>query len=158
LAVSVGREPRIQTTKRGKKLLLTVFVVVTHLRSGVRRSVTGSVNGLFGDLHVLVVDGARSRGVEGSLGDVGGGLLEDGAVARAVYCGGVDVDALLVNGAVAGAVNGRTGGADFFAVVGLEARAVFTLGDVDDGVVGAVSAIDLNAGLDDRRLGSGGAC
>lgn len=48
--------------------MLTVLVVVAHLEFRLR-SVTVSVNGLFNDVHLLVVGGTRSRGVIGGTGD-----------------------------------------------------------------------------------------
>jgi hypothetical protein len=113
------------------------------------RSVTGSVNGLFDNVHLLLVGGARCRGVNGGTGDVDR-LLEAGA-------GGGGVDGELVNvgggleaGAEAGAVDGGTGHRELLAVVGLDTGTILALSNVDDGVVRAVLGIELDA-----RLGVG---
>lgn len=76
-------------------------------------------------------------------------------MAGGVDGGLVDADGLLEDGAVAGAVNGGADYVDLVTVVGLEAGAVFTLGNVDDRVVGAVRPVELNAGLGVRGLGPG---
>ena len=131
--------------------MLTVLVVVAHLGFGLARSGTGSVNGLFDDLHVRLVGGTRSRGVDGVLVN-GGASLEAGAGDRGV-------DGELVNGGVglegrraeAGTVDGRAGYRELLAVVGLDAGTVLALSNVDDGVVRAVGGIVL-----DTRLGVGG--
>ena len=137
--------------------MLTVFVVVAHLGGFLAaRSGTGSVNGLFDDLHVRLVGGTRSRGVDGVLVNLGG-ALEAGA-------GGRGVDGELVNGGAgleagageAGAVNGRGGGGILLAVVGLDAGTVLALSYVDDGVVRAVVGIELDTRLGVGRLGSDG--
>lgn len=149
---------------------LTVFVVVTHLGFGAGSCVTGSVYGLFNNLLVLVVEGARSRSVDGGLAHVAGGLGR-GIVAGSVDGSLVDVDALGVSGSgAAGCVDGGlvdvnalgVGGASEVAVnsgagyllvtvAGLEAGAVFTFSNVDDRAVRTVRVIKFDA-----RLGVGG--
>jgi hypothetical protein len=126
---------------------MAVLVVVTHLGFGGGGSVTGSVDGLFGELDVrLVEDGARSRGVDGRLGHA------DRLFVRWEGTGGfdgglVDADGFLEGGAMMGNVNSNTGYLDFVLVVRLETGTVFTLSNVDDRVVGTVSSVDLNARL-----------
>lgn len=93
--------------------------------------VTGSLDGLLGDLHVLVVDGTLAGRVDGGI---------------------VNARSRLVVRRVARSVNGGTGYVNFLAVVGLEARAIFALGNVNGGAVVAVVrvAVDLKV-----RLGVG---
>lgn len=91
--------------------MLTFVVVVTHLGrfdSGnvvvvvLVRELARNLNSLFGDSHVLVVDGTNGRGrVDGGLVDVGGSLGEVRRVARGVNCL-VDTNSLLVNWAATG--------------------------------------------------------
>jgi hypothetical protein len=51
--------------------MLTVLVVVAHLGFlGGGSLVTGSVDGLFDDVYLLVVGRAGSRGVNGGAGDL----------------------------------------------------------------------------------------
>ena len=136
--------------------MLTVLVVVAHLGFGFARSGTGSVNGLFDNLHVRPDGGTRSRGVDGVLVNDGAGL-DAGARGRGV-------DGELVNGGAgleagageAGAVNGRAGGGVLLAVVGLDAGTVLALSYVDDGVVRAVVGIELDTRLGVGRLGAEG--
>lgn len=87
----------------------------------------GDLDSLVDDGHVLAIGTNRGRDVDGGLVNDGRGLLKRGRrVAGGVNCL-VDTDSLLVGGrAAAGcSVNGV---GDFFLVVGLETRAVFTLG------------------------------
>lgn len=137
-----------------QKSRLTVLVVVTHLGFGNGgRSVTGCVNGLFGDLDVrLVEDGARASGVDGGLSHADR-LLVDGKVAGSVDGSLVDVDGLLEGGAVDRDVDGGT---NFLTVVGLETRTVFTLSKVDHRVVGLVRLVEFNARLGISRVRSEG--
>jgi hypothetical protein len=132
--------------------VMAVLVVVAHL-GFLGRDVAGSVDGLFGDLNVRLVEGgARARGVYGRLASAVG-LLVNGKVAGAVDGGLVDTDALL-EGTVGRGVDGGTSYLNLVAVVGLEAGAVFTFGNVNDGVVGAVGVVDFNARLGVRGKGS----
>jgi hypothetical protein len=133
--------------------VMAVLVVVAHL-GFLGRDVAGSVNGLFGDLNVRPVEGgARARGVYGRLASAVG-LLVNGEVAGAVDGGFVDTDALLEGRTVGRGVDGGTSYLNLVAVVGLEAGAVFTFGNVNDGVVGAVGVVDFNARLGVRGKGS----
>jgi hypothetical protein len=50
--------------------MLTVLVVVTHLGFLGGSLATGSVDGLFDDVYLLVVGRAGSRGVNGGAGDL----------------------------------------------------------------------------------------
>lgn len=132
--------------------MLTVLAVVTHLGFFGVRSVTSGVDDVFGDAHVLVISRTRSRGVNrDSTGDVDF-LLVRGAEARAVNGRLADDGASLVGGTVGGTVNGGDGYAGFFAVVALDAGTVLALGSVNDRVVRAVGAVDLNARLGVGRL------
>jgi hypothetical protein len=149
--------------------LSAVFVVVAHLgflgvgSSGVGFGVSGSVDGLLGDLDVLLVDGTCGRGVDGRLayavgflvngavaGSVDGGLvdtdafLEDGAMGRGINGGLVDTGVRLVNGTVAGRVDGGTDDAGFFTVVGLEAGTVFVLSNVNGSVLATTGLVDID--------------
>jgi len=137
--------------------VMAVLVVVTHLGflSGGRR-VTGSVDGLFGELDVrLVKDGARAGRIDSRLANADR-LLVDGGVAGGVDGSLVDANGVLEGGTVGRAVNGGADYVDFVTVVGLETGTVFTLGNVDDGVVRAVRPVDLDAGFGVRGLRSGG--
>jgi hypothetical protein len=139
-----------------ERVVVSVLVVVTHLGflSGGRR-VTGSVDGLFGELDVRLVEGGTRAGrIDSRLADADR-LLVDGGVAGSVDGGLVDADGVLKGGTVGRAVNGGADYVDFVTVVGLETGAVFTLGNVDDGVVRAVRLVDLNAGFGVGRLRSG---
>jgi len=131
-----------------KEKRLTIFIVVTHLGFlGAGSGGTGNVDGLFGELDVrLVEDGTGSGGIDSRLADADR-LLVGGCVAGSVDGSLVDTNALLEDGAAARDVNSDAGYVDLVTVVGLEARTVFTFGDVDDGVVRAVRSVDLNTGL-----------
>jgi hypothetical protein len=87
----------------------------------------GDLDSLVDDSHVLAIGTNRGRDVDGGLVNDGRGLLKRGRrVAGGVNCL-VDTDSLLVGGwAAAGCFVNGVG--DFFLVVGLETRAVFTLG------------------------------
>jgi hypothetical protein len=129
---------------------VAVLVVVAHLGFlGGRGLVTGSVDGLFDNVYLLVVGRAGSRGVNGGAGDVNR-LLVGGDGARGVDGVLVDVGASLEAGSEAGRVNGGAGDAGLLAVVGLEARTVLALGNVNYRVMRAVGGIELDA-----RLGVG---
>jgi hypothetical protein len=136
-----------------ERVVVAILIVVTHLGCLGGGSVTGSVNGLFGDLDVLVEGRARSRSVDGRLG-YADGLLVAGDVARSVDGGVVEVRGLLEGRAVAGGVDGGAGVGDFVTVVGLETGTILALSNVDDGVLRAVVVIVLDARLGERGLGS----
>lgn len=113
----------------------------------------GSVNGLFRDLNVRLVEGRTGSGrVDGGLARAER-LLVNGGVAGSVDGGLVDVDALSEGRAGGRGVNGD---ADlyFVTVIGLEARTVLAFGNVDDRVVGAVGVVDLDTRLGVGREGS----
>jgi hypothetical protein len=108
----------------------SLVVVVTHLGCVVVVLVgrlAGDLDSLVDDGYVLAIGTNRGRDVDGGLVNDGRGLLKRGGrVAGGVNCL-VDTNSLLVGGwAAAGcSVNGV---GDFFLVVGLETRAIFTLG------------------------------
>jgi len=137
-----------------ERVIVSVLVVVTHLGFlGGGSGVTGSVDGLVGELDFRLVEGGT-----GSPGSVDGRfahadrLLVDGGVAGGVDGGLVDTNGLLEGGVAVGAVNGGADYVDLVTVVGLETGTVFALGDVDDRVVRAVRPVDLNAGFGVGRL------
>lgn len=112
---------------------LTFVVVVTHLGFVVVVVLLlGVINGLVDDSYVLAVDRRSTGSVDGGLVNYGSGLLVV-LEAGSVNCL-LDTDNLLELGTAAGCVDGGAY-AELFAVVGLETGAVFTLGDVDGGVV-----------------------
>lgn len=128
ISLVLGQDGEARVKSKEKRP--TVLVVVTHLgllAGGV--AVAGNLDGLLGDLHVLVVN--RTLG-----GRVDGGVVNTAS-------------RLLVVGRVAGTVNGGTGYVDLLAVVGLEARAILALGNVDGGAVVVVVrvAVGLNVSL-----------
>lgn len=130
---------------------LTVFVVISH--SGfLGRGAVGPSNlyGLLGEPGVGALDGTESRGVDGGLVDTNG-VSVVGAVRREINRGPGHADVVTVIGAVRREVNRGLGHADVVTVRRLDTRAVFTLDNVNGGVVGAVSAVDLNVGV---RLGN----
>lgn len=124
-------------------MMLTVLVVVAHLGCLRLRSVAGRLDRFFGDLRLLMVDGAGGRGVNGGAGDVNF-LLVRGAEARGVDGVFVDDGASLVGGTVGGRVNRGTSYVDLLAVVGLDTGTVFALSGVDGRAVLA-AGVDLNA-------------
>lgn len=77
--------------------------------------------------------------------------VSGGGAAGRIDGGLVDVNTLLVDGAVDGTVNSASDYVDFVTVVGLEAGAVLAFSNVDDGVVRFVGMVEL-----DTRLGVGG--
>jgi hypothetical protein len=114
----------------------------------------GRVDGLVDYGYVLTVDRRSARHVDSGLVDYGSGLLVLGETAGGVNCL-VDPDSLLVDGAVGRRVDSGAY-ARFLTVAGLEAGAVFTLGDVDRGVVVVAVRLGvvLNVGLGVRGLRS----
>lgn len=114
---TVGKGGEGENTK-GDGVELTVFVVVTHLGlDTVAEAFTGRLNGLFGQLGVLV------------LGALVGGTAVDGVLGLDVGAGrSLAAHFLLV-------------------VTGLETLAVLALDAVDGGVVVVVTAVDLDVRL-----------
>jgi hypothetical protein len=135
--------------------MLTVLVVVTHLGFLAWSGGTGILYGLFGDLHVLVVDGARSRWVDSRTRDVN--LLPVRRDKLLAVDGDVVHDsASLVGGTVGRGIDGGASYVDLLAIVRLDPGAVLALSNVNGGAVGAVLSVNLNARFGVGRLRSGG--
>ena len=135
-------------------LKLTVVVVVTHLGSVVVVVVVllGVIDGLVDDSGFLAVNRRSTGSVYGGLVNYGSGLLvvlEAGSV-NCLF----DADSLLERGGTTGRGVDGDAYAGLLAVVGLVTGAVFTLGNVDRGLVVTRLGVELNVGLGVRRLRS----
>ena len=94
--------------------------------------VAGRIDSLLDDLGILLV--VRNR-------------------RRAVYGVTVDTNFVLVDRELGRRVDGGAGYVDLFPVVGLDARAIFTLDKVKSTVVGTVSGIELDTRFSVRVTG-----
>jgi hypothetical protein len=134
-------------------VIVAVLVVVTHLGFLAWSGGTGILYGLFGDLHVLVVDGARSRWVDSRTRDVN--LLPVRRDKLLAVDGDVVHDsASLVGGTVGRGIDGGASYVDLLAIVRLDPGAVLALSNVNGGAVGAVLSVNLNARFGVGRLRS----